>query len=153
MYVAAGAAALAVILGILVIYLMVTVRRLRANQRLVVGRGSQDLVEYAVGLLARVEACEQRFSDVEALTAASASRVDGCLQRHSLLRYDALEGSGGKQSASIAVIDAGGSGLVLSAIQGRDYARIYIKDVREGASDVELSPEEQRVLDIAAGEP
>ncbi len=52
MYVAAGAAALAVILGILVIYLMVTVRRLRANQRLVVGRGTQDLVEYAVGLLA-----------------------------------------------------------------------------------------------------
>ncbi len=49
--------------------------------------------------------------------------------------------------------DAAGSGLVLSAIQGRDYARIYIKDVREGESDVELSPEERRALDVAAGEP
>ena len=37
-------------------------------------------------------------------------------------------------------MDASRSGFVLSAIQGRDYARIYIKDVRNGLSDVELSP-------------
>jgi hypothetical protein len=43
-------------------------------------------------------------------------------------------------------MDASRSGYVLSAIQGRDYARIYIKDVRNGLSDVELSPEEKRVL-------
>jgi hypothetical protein len=153
LYVAVAAAALSVILAIIVIYLMVSLRRLRANQRLVVGSGTRDLVEYAVGLLARVEHCEQRFDEVEALTAASASRVDGCLQRHSLQRYDALEGSGGKQSATIAITDATGSGVVLSAIQGRDYARIYIKDVREGVSDVELSPEEQRALEANADQP
>jgi hypothetical protein len=48
-------------------------------------------------------------------------------------------------------MDATGSGVVLSAIQGRDYARIYIKDVRGGQSDVELSPEEQRAVDEASG--
>jgi hypothetical protein len=153
LYLAAATAALAVVLAVLVIYLWVVVRRLRANQRLVTGTGSSDLVEYAVGLLARVEACEQRFGAVESSNAAAVGRIDGCLQRHALLRYDALEGSGGKQSATIAVTDAAGSGVVLSAIQGRDYARIYIKDVREGTSDVELSPEEQRALEAATAEP
>ncbi len=152
-YLAIAAAALAVILAIMVIWLLVSVRRLRANQRLVVNGNTHDLVEYAVGLLARVEACESRFGAVENATGAAIGRIDSCFQRRSLLRYDALEGSGGKQSATIALTDAGGSGLVLSAIQGRDYARIYIKDVREGESDVELSPEERRALDVAAGEP
>ena len=61
-----------------------------------------------------------------------------------MLRYDALEGAGGRQSVTIALMDASRSGLMLSAIQGRDYARIYVKEVRDGLSDVELSPEEMR---------
>jgi hypothetical protein len=48
-------------------------------------------------------------------------------------------------------MDATRSGYLLSAIQGRDYARIYIKDIHNGLSDVELSPEEKRVLAEATG--
>jgi hypothetical protein len=151
LYVAIAAAAVAGILLIYTIYLGSRLRRMRRNQRLVVGTDTHDLVEYAVGLLARVEAVEGRASAVEGQVTAIGARVDGCYQRRSLLRYDALEGSGGKQSATIAVMDATGSGVVLSAIQGRDYARIYIKDVRSGQSDVELSPEERRAVDEASG--
>jgi uncharacterized protein DUF4446 len=151
LYVAIAAAAAAGVLLLCTLYLMVTLRRVRRAQRLVVGTDTHDLVEYAVGLLARVEAVERRADDVDHRVDATTARVDGCYQRRSLLRYDALEGSGGKQSATIAVMDAAGSGLVLSAIQGRDYARIYIKDVREGVSDVELSPEEKRAVDVATG--
>jgi hypothetical protein len=151
LYVAIAAAVVAGILLIYSIYLSTRLRRIRRDQRLVVGTDTHDLVEYAVGLLARVEAVEGRASEVEGRVTAIGARVDGCYQRRSLLRYDALEGSGGKQSATIAVMDATGSGVVLSAIQGRDYARIYIKDVRGGQSDVELSPEEQRAVDEASG--
>jgi Protein of unknown function (DUF4446) len=151
LYVAIAAAAAAGVLLLCTLYLLVVLRRVRRDQRLVVGSDTHDLVEYAVGLLARVELVEGRADEVEQRVAAATARVDGCFQRRSLLRYDALEGSGGKQSATIAVMDATGSGVVLSAIQGRDYARIYIKDVRDGHSDVELSPEEQRAIDEATG--
>lgn len=151
LYVAIAAAVAAGILLIYTIYLTARLRRMRRDQRLVVGTDTHDLVEYAVGLLARVETVEGRASEVEGHVAAIGARVDGCYQRRALLRYDALEGSGGKQSATIAVMDATGSGVVLSAIQGRDYARIYIKDVRGGQSDVELSPEERRAVDEASG--
>jgi hypothetical protein len=151
LYIAIAAAVAAALLLLIVIYQAFLLRRIRRDQRLIVSGDTHDLVEYAVGLLARVERVEQRADAVEGSVDAAIARVDGCYQRRSLLRYDALEGSGGKQSATIAVMDAAGSGLVLSAIQGRDYARIYIKDVQRGESDVELSPEEQRAVDAASG--
>jgi HAMP domain-containing protein len=147
--IAIAAAAAAGLLLIVVAYLAVTLRRMRRSQRIVVGTDSHDLVEYAMSLLARVEQVEGRADEVEAAAAAVGKRVDRCLERRAMLRYDAIEGAGGRQSVTIALMDASRSGLILSAIQGRDYARIYVKEIREGLSDVELSPEEMRVLEQA----
>ena len=119
---------------------------MRRAQKVVIGSSGADLVEYAMSLLARVEQAENTAGTAQAAVRALGERVDGCFERRALLRYDALEGAGAKQSVTIALMDASRSGFVLSAIQGRDYARIYIKDVRNGLSDVELSPEEKRVL-------
>jgi HAMP domain-containing protein len=147
--IAIGAAAVAAVLLLVVAYLAVTLRRMRRSQRIVVGTDSHDLVEYAMSLLARVEQVEGRADAVEASAAAVGRRVDRCLERRAMLRYDAIEGAGGRQSVTIALMDASRSGLILSAIQGRDYARIYVKEVRDGLSDVELSPEEMRALEQA----
>ena len=130
--------------------LFVQLRRMRRGQRLLLGADQQDLVEYAVGLLARVEHVEGRADDVERGLAQVTGRLDCVVQRWALLRYDALDGSGGRQSLSLALLDAGGNGVVLTAIQDREYARIYVKQVAAGESDVELSPEERRALDQAA---
>jgi hypothetical protein len=147
--VAAVACALAVLLGLATIYLMVQLRRMRRGQRLLLGADQQDLVEYAVGLLARVEHVESRADHVEQGLQQVTGRLDGVLQRWALLRYDALEGTGGRQSVSLAVLDAGANGMILTAIQDREYARIYIKQVTAGESDLEQSPEETRALEQA----
>ncbi|MGZ4430086.1 MAG: DUF4446 family protein [Gaiellales bacterium] len=144
----ASAAASVLLLG-LTVWLFVQLRRLRRAQKLVLGSDQQDLVEYAVGLLARVEHVETRADAVEAALQAAGRRLDQGLERRALVRYDALEGSGGKQSVSIALMDASGSGLVISAIQDREYARLYVKELRNGSSDLELSPEERRAVDAA----
>jgi len=85
--------------------------------------------------------------------AAGLSRVDRRLYtavtKTSLVRYDAYAGAGGHQSASIALLDAARSGVVLSAIQGRDYARIYVKELDQGRPSVALSPEEQEAVERA----
>ena len=65
------------------------------------------------------------------------------------MRYDALSDAGGHQSASLAFLDAGRSGVVVSAIQGRDYARIYVKEVEHGRASVALSPEELEAVERA----
>jgi hypothetical protein len=144
--VAIGAAGAAGLLLLTTGYLWLQVRRMRRAQKVVIGSRSADIVEYAMSLLARVEHAETTAGAAESAVRALSDRVDGSFGRRALLRYDALEGAGAKQSVTIALMDASRSGFVLSAIQGRDYARIYIKDVRNGLSDVELSPEEKRVL-------
>ena len=150
-WIAVGAAAAAGLVALLVLLLYLRLRRLTRNQRLVLGGSQQDLVEYAVSLLARVERMESRTSAVEGGLTALSRRIDRCLQRRGLVRYDALEGAGAKQSSSIALLDASGSGFVISAIQARDYARIYVKDIDGGEGDLELSPEERLALREAAG--
>jgi hypothetical protein len=147
--VAAVACALAVLLALATIYLIVQLRRMRRGQRLLLGADQHDLVEYAVGLLARVEHVESRADHVEQGLQQVTGRLDGVLQRWALLRYDALEGTGGRQSVSLALLDAGANGMILTAIQDREYARIYIKQVTAGVSDLELSPEETRALEQA----
>ncbi len=149
--VAVAACVLAVLLLLVNVYLLVQLRRIRRGQKLVLGSDQQDLVEYAVGLLARVEAVEGRADLADQGVARVASRLDGCLQRVGLLRYDALDGTGGRQSVSIALLDSGANGVVLTAIQDREYARIYIKQVVDGQSDLELSPEERQALERATG--
>ena len=49
-----------------------------------------------------------------------------------IVRYDAYEDTGGHQSASLVLLDSGRSGVVVTAIQGRDYARIYMKELDRG---------------------
>ena len=60
----------------------------------------------------------------------------------------------GRQSSSLALLDSRRSGVVVSAIHHRDQARVYVKHLHEGASEVELSPEEIEAVETAmAGVP
>ena len=40
---------------------------------------------------------------------------------------------------------------MITAIQGRDYARIYMKEIDRGRPSVALSPEEQEAVERAMG--
>ena len=57
----------------------------------------------------------------------------------------------GRQSSTLALLDAHSTGVVMSSILHRDQARFYVKQVREGAPELELSPEEQEAMEAAIG--
>jgi hypothetical protein len=125
------------------------VARVRAAQSVVLGSGSGDLLEFAVSLQGRIDDLHRAVDEVAAGLSRVDRRVDGSLTNTAVVRYDAYEGTGGQQSASVALLDATRTGTVLTAIQGRDYARIYVKDLDRGRSSVALSPEEQEAVDRA----
>jgi hypothetical protein len=51
------------------------------------------------------------------------------------------------------MLDEHRSGIVFSSILHRDQARVYVKQVHNGESSIELSPEEQQAIQAAlAGE-
>jgi hypothetical protein len=127
----------------------VGLRRARAAQEVLLGGRKGDLVDFAVSLQARIDDLHRAVDEVAAGLARVDRRVDGSLARTAVVRYDAYAGTGGHQSASVALLDAARTGVVVSAIQGRDYARIYVKELERGRPSVALSPEEQEAVDRA----
>jgi hypothetical protein len=127
------------------------VRRLREAQKTLVGGGRKDLVEFAISLQGRVDDVQRALDDVAAGVARVDRRVDETLGNTAIVRYDAYEDTGGHQSASVALLNGFRSGVVITAIQGRDYARIYVKELDRGTPSVPLSPEEQQAVERAMG--
>ena len=140
------AAALAVLIAVLAWWKL---RAVRTAQAVLLGGGKEDLVDFAVSLQGRIDDLHRAVDEIAAGLSRVDRRVDTAVSKTSLVRYDAYEGAGGHQSASIALLDAGRSGVVVSAIQGRDYARIYVKEIDRGRASVALSPEELEAVERA----
>jgi hypothetical protein len=149
--IAAGAVAV-VALGTSV-GLAMALRRLRAAQRAVLGDRQQDLVAHAAGLQSSFESLAQYVHDVatrlDQRMAHSERRLDGAVAYRSLVRYDAYGEMSGRQSTSIALLDATRSGIILSSIHHRDTARLYAKQINQGRPELELSPEEDEAIRLA----
>jgi Protein of unknown function (DUF4446) len=80
----------------------------------------------------------------EVATLAAESR--DALRHLSVVRYDAFGDMGGHLSWSLALLDDGGHGVVLTSIHGRSEARTYAKSVTAWRSDAQLSPEEEEAV-------
>ena len=63
-----------------------------------------------------------------------------------IVRYDALHEMTGQLSFSVALLNSGGDGVVLSSINGRSETRTYAKVVLGGAGTQPLSPEEEQAV-------
>jgi hypothetical protein len=148
-WIAIAAAVVAVIGLTIALMLHLRLRRVRAAQLTLQGSGGGDLVDFAVSLQGRVDGLHRAIDELTGTLGRLERRVDTTVSRLAVVRYDAYEKSGGHQSASVALLDASCSGVVLSAIQGRDYARIYVKELEDGRAAVSLSPEEQEAVDRA----
>ncbi len=148
-WIAVGAAVAAAVALALAFWAWLLLRKARAAQRVLLGGAKADIVDFAVSLQGRIDDLHGAVDEVAAALARVDRRVDGAVAKTSLVRYDAYEGTGGQQSASAAFLDAGRSGIVISAIQGRDYARIYVKEVDRGRAPVALSPEELEAVERA----
>ena len=152
---AAGAAAIALLW---VIVLAVKLRRLRAAQRTILGSEDTDLAAHAASLqeafIQLRDWVEEVAAGLQGRVAATERRVDGSITHTSVVRYDAMNELSGQQSSTVALLDERRTGVVISSILHRDQARLYVKQVREGNPEYELSPEEQQAVDEAiAGTP
>jgi hypothetical protein len=133
---------------------LVRLRRLRADQRVLLGASStDDLVAHAARL-------EQEFRSLHAYVGDVAARLDGRLGTaegrldttiafRGLVRFDAYNEMSGQQSVAIALLDAEQSGIVMSSIHHRDQARLYVKHVVGGEPEYPLSPEEIEAVRVA----
>ena len=143
---AAAGAAVALALAALA---WLAVRRARSAQDVLLGGRKADIVDFAVSLQARIDDLHRAVDEIAAGLGRVDRRVDDSVSNTSIVRYDAYKDAGGQQSASLALLDGARTGVVVTAIQGRDYARIYMKEIDRGRAAVALSPEEQEAVERA----
>ncbi|MGB2953807.1 MAG: DUF4446 family protein [Gaiellaceae bacterium] len=148
-WIAIGASAGAAVALAVALALWLKLQRVRAAQLVLLGGGKGDLVDFAVSLQGRIDDLHRAVDEIAAGLVRVDRRVDESITNTSIVRYDAYQDTGGHQSASFAFLDSGRSGVVISAIQGRDYARIYVKELDRGKPSVALSPEEEEAVERA----
>jgi hypothetical protein len=151
--VALAAAGVAVVALLWVIVLSVKLRRVRAAQRTILGDEDTDLAAHAASLQQAFvqlrDWVEEVAAGLEGRVSGAEHRMDGCITHTSVIRYDAMNELSGQQSSTVALLDERRTGVVISSILHRDQARLYVKQVRDGQPDRELSPEEQEAVDSA----
>ena len=77
------------------------------------------------------------------------TEVGDALRHLAVVRYDAFGDMGGHLSWSLALLDDGGHGVVLTSIHGRSEARTYAKSISGWACEQQLSPEEEEAISHA----
>jgi hypothetical protein len=155
--VALCALALALAAAVLAAIAAIRLRRARADQRVLLGDEERDLVTHAADIQRQFASLHDYVVDVvtrlEGRLEGAEQRLAQVIAHRAIVRYDAYNEMSGRQSTSIALLDDGRSGIIISSIHHRDQARLYAKQVVAGVGAVPLSPEEEEALRAAlAGE-
>jgi hypothetical protein len=152
--VALAAAAIALVALVWTVVLTMKLRRMRAGQRAILGEANErDLVAHATTMESAFvqlrDWVEETATRLEQRMGGAEQRIDGCVAHTSLVRYDAYGEMSGRQSSSLALLDSHRNGVVVSSILHREQARVYVKQVNQGESELELSPEEREAIQAA----
>jgi hypothetical protein len=114
---------------------LVALRRTSADARRISRRNPATVPADLEGLRGEVQALRGEAADA--------------LRHLAVVRYDAFGDMGGRLSWSLALLDDGGDGVVLTSIHGRSEARTYAKNVTAWVCDQPTSPEEEEALGFA----
>jgi hypothetical protein len=158
LWAAAGAGAAGVLALAGCIALWIAMRRLRGAQKVLLPDGTSDgLIDRQATLQRAMARLEEGLRDLESLVERQGEVTEKSLRTslrfQGMVRYDAYRDMGGSQSWSIALLDGNQSGAVVTSLHARDHARVYLKELVEGAPGQRLSPEEEKAVALAIGGP
>jgi hypothetical protein len=125
----------------LLLSLVAVVRRRRSSRR----RGSGP-VSVDASSLDQLDFLSDKVAELgERLDAAEAAGTR-MIQRAGVVRFNPFPDTGGNQSFVVALLDAGGDGVVLSSLHSRGGTRVYLKQLTSGRAETALSEEEMEAI-------
>lgn len=78
-------------------------------------------------------------------------RLNGCIQKYGIIRYNAFENVGSELSFALALLNKEDSGIVINAVYSRNSSNVYAKPIENGTSKYALSDEEIKAIQKAKG--
>lgn len=126
--------------------------RYQRNQRVIMGsRGTVDIVERVAAVDEKLTNVRLALEDLTLLARDHDVRIDSSLAGVGIVRFDAYHDLGGRQSTAVAFLNHLGDGVVITTVVSRDFARMYVKLLKNGEPDIPLAPEEIEAVEQARG--
>jgi len=127
-------------------------QRYQHNQHVIMGsRGTVDIVEHVTTLDEKLVNMRVALEDLTLAVRDHDVRLDSSFSRVGIVRFDAYQDLGGRQSTAVALLNSQGDGVVITTVVSRDFARMYVKLLKEGGPDIPLAPEESEAVEQARG--
>lgn len=140
-------AVLAFLAGIYSVWQILSLNKLRNN--FFAGTKALDLESVIVSLRQEMQSGQDRQAILESAQAELRHALGFAVQKIGLVRFNPFDDGGGNFSFSLALLNAQDSGIVITSMHGREQNRIYTKKIQNGLSDMKLTGEEQKAVQIA----
>jgi hypothetical protein len=149
-YIIIGLCIICIIFLILIIVLFSSLNKLENRyRRFMRGTNNKNIEELVMGYLDKVDNAEKTCLQVKELYEKIDTRLTGCIQKTSIIRYKAFDDVGSDLSFSVALLDNNNNGVILTGIYARNESTTYAKPIDKGISRYDLSEEEIHVLNDA----
>lgn len=111
--------------------------------------GKENLIKILERVLSREEDVSKSLLEAEKKVSEFERKGKLHIQKVGLVRFNPFKEMGGDHSFSLALLDGKETGFILTGLHTRERTRVYLKEVRKGKSDLELSNDEKKALDLA----
>lgn len=137
-YIAGGAAIL-----LLVIWVSLIELRLKKFFR---GKGAKELEGVLLSLGDDLKKLNVSKEEIEKYLETVERRLKKSVQGIGIIRFNPFEDAGSNQSFSVAFLNEGGDGVVISSLYSREKVSVYAKPVKNYSSEYPLSEEEKEAV-------
>ena len=131
------------VLFVLVIVLFVKLSKLNKKYaQFMAGRDGKSLEENVKENYTLMKSIElkQQQQDLDILDISD--RVDNCISKSKMVRYNAFKDMGGKLSFALSMLNDKKDGYILNCMHSNNGSYIYGKEIKHGECEIELSKEE-----------
>jgi hypothetical protein len=136
----------------LVVFISINIRLNKLLKRyygLMQGMEGKNLEEIMLANRQMINTNNIKINDLEQGLKRAEHILTGCIRKVGTVRYNAFPEMGSDLSFSVALLDEGGNGVVVTGLTGRQDSRTYAKPIVAGKSSYLLTDEELQALQRA----
>lgn len=145
-----GLLVLVTILLITVIICIVKLNKLhRTYDKFMRGKDAESLEERILTNIEDIKELQQEDRANKDNLKRANKTLNHTYQAMGLTKYNAFKGMGGESSFALALLNQDMDGFILNAMHSREGCYLYVKEIKEGKSEVLLGNEETKALNEA----
>lgn len=121
----------------------------RQYNTLMRGNKDVDLEQLILEKFAEIEKVQDKMDEHKEMMEQLREDMRNGFSKSGLVRYDAFDAMSGSLSFTLALLNHENDGYLLNVLYGTEGCYTYIKEIKNGEAEIELSDEEQEAVELA----